>query len=528
MFGDADRSKAVSNVQQRAAASPGDDVGKRALTDVQRAGGGQDSAGVHAAAARGTASPTSPLPHRDQIQKLFGRHDISGIQAHAGPEAQASADDMGAQAYASGDHVVLGKGTDLHTVAHEAAHVVQQRGGVQLKGGVGEAGDTHEQHADRVADAVVAGKSAEGLLDSVAPGGTSAARAPAVQHKLKVGGKVAAQAADLGLPSGKAPSAPVNQLLASPATFYPEVAADFEAPQIHVLEHKKYILGENHGDGTFAARTARWPGVQTMKEGIKGMSADSAPEGKALDAAGQDQAGKDQGKGLPLEDSHAYTMTRMLFQQQMMNKFDDLMLIGSGESLVQDGLAEVAVMIGQYADVGLAWCKQLGERPADGTRGAHFMGVGFDPMTSELFKKVIAPVAQKKKATRSLTKAERAQIQTMLQDSIGHLLALIDTRPMGGGFMGMFQSKQGADPISNRADINHLATPGNTAPHMADAIAAGHPVREAAMISNIKAAPAPLFVQIGDNHVDRVAAGVGAEAVKVKVGVDFDALTRKS
>jgi hypothetical protein len=28
-------------------------------------------------------------------------------------------------------------GADLHTVAHEAAHVVHQREGVQLKGGVG-------------------------------------------------------------------------------------------------------------------------------------------------------------------------------------------------------------------------------------------------------------------------------------------------------------------------------------------------------------------------------------------------------
>ena len=72
---------------------------------------------------------------------------------------------MGAEAYATGDHIVLGRGNDLHTVAHEAAHVVQQRGGVQLKGGVGEAGDAHERHADAVADRVVAGQSAEDLLD---------------------------------------------------------------------------------------------------------------------------------------------------------------------------------------------------------------------------------------------------------------------------------------------------------------------------------------------------------------------------
>jgi hypothetical protein len=42
---------------------------------------------------------------------------------------------------------------------------VQQRGGVQLKGGVGQTGDAYEQHADQVADAVVRGESAEAVLD---------------------------------------------------------------------------------------------------------------------------------------------------------------------------------------------------------------------------------------------------------------------------------------------------------------------------------------------------------------------------
>ena len=67
----------------------------------------------------------------------------------------------------------------LHTAAHEAAHVVQQRGGVQLKGSVGESGDAHEQHANAVADAVVQGKSAEALLDAYASGAGS----PGVQRK---------------------------------------------------------------------------------------------------------------------------------------------------------------------------------------------------------------------------------------------------------------------------------------------------------------------------------------------------------
>lgn len=124
-----------------------------------------DAAAIHASAERGVATASSPLPHAETIQRLFGRHDISAIQAHTGADAAASARAMGAAAYATGNHVVLGNGADLHTTAHEAAHVVQQRRGIQLKARVGEPGDAGERHADAVADQVVRGESAEALLD---------------------------------------------------------------------------------------------------------------------------------------------------------------------------------------------------------------------------------------------------------------------------------------------------------------------------------------------------------------------------
>lgn len=58
--------------------------------------------------------------------------------------------------------------------------MVQQRQGVALPGGIdGGAGDPHEHHADRVADAVVAGRSAEGLLNS---GGGASSAGPVVQR----------------------------------------------------------------------------------------------------------------------------------------------------------------------------------------------------------------------------------------------------------------------------------------------------------------------------------------------------------
>jgi hypothetical protein len=105
------------------------------------------------------------LPHLETVQRAFGSHDVSGVRAFVGGSAASAARDMGAKAYARGSDVAFAQSPDLHTAAHEAAHVVQQRGGVQLKGNVGQSGDKYEAHADAVADRVVQGKSAEDLLN---------------------------------------------------------------------------------------------------------------------------------------------------------------------------------------------------------------------------------------------------------------------------------------------------------------------------------------------------------------------------
>ncbi len=147
---------------------------------VQRKVDGESRGDVTAAAQHGVSGTPEALPHRDHIQSLFGRHDVSGIQAHVGGPAAEASQQIGASAYATGSSVAFREAPDLHTAAHEAAHVVQQREGVQLRGGVGEAGDAYERHADAVADAVVAGKPAGGILDQMAGGGS---HAPAVQRK---------------------------------------------------------------------------------------------------------------------------------------------------------------------------------------------------------------------------------------------------------------------------------------------------------------------------------------------------------
>src|SRR5262249_36995586 len=80
----------------------------------------------------------------------------------------AAAQAIDAVAYTIGDAVAFRSAPRLHTAAHEAAHVVQQRAGVELSHGLGRAGDRYERHANAVADRVVRGQSAEGLRSEVA------------------------------------------------------------------------------------------------------------------------------------------------------------------------------------------------------------------------------------------------------------------------------------------------------------------------------------------------------------------------
>lgn len=145
---------------------------------------GDEAGSVHKAAAEGTSDSGGQLPYLDRIQASFGpQHDVSGVQAHSGVQAKVAAKSMGAEAFAVGEHVAFGGAPSLHTAAHEAAHVVQQRGGVQLKGGVGEVGDQYERNADAVADRVVRG---EGAADLLAPfsGGKGGTGVQMLGHEL--------------------------------------------------------------------------------------------------------------------------------------------------------------------------------------------------------------------------------------------------------------------------------------------------------------------------------------------------------
>jgi hypothetical protein len=136
---------------------------------------------VREVASQGISGPAGPLPHLDIIQRSFGRHDVSGVKAHMDARALAANEALGAVGYTMGDQLAFAAAPDLRTVAHEAAHVVQQRkAGHPLQDGVGKTGDAFERHADAVGDLVTQGRSAEALLHACPTTST-----PGVQRQSK-------------------------------------------------------------------------------------------------------------------------------------------------------------------------------------------------------------------------------------------------------------------------------------------------------------------------------------------------------
>lgn len=85
----------------------------------------------NAAVLRVLASPGRPLaePVRTEMETRLGA-DFRNVRLHDDQAARASAVELGARAYTSGSHVVIGPGgADRHSLAHELTHVLQQREG---------------------------------------------------------------------------------------------------------------------------------------------------------------------------------------------------------------------------------------------------------------------------------------------------------------------------------------------------------------------------------------------------------------
>ncbi|MGZ0235642.1 eCIS core domain-containing protein [Streptomyces sp. CPS1] len=126
-------------------------------------------------------SPGRPLDGgtRAEMEARLGA-DFSDVRIHTGSAARDSAAEIGARAYTSREHVVLGDGCgDKHTLAHELTHVIQQRqgpvagtdDGTGLK--VSDPGDRFEREAEANASRVMSvpvARAAEASVRASEPG----------------------------------------------------------------------------------------------------------------------------------------------------------------------------------------------------------------------------------------------------------------------------------------------------------------------------------------------------------------------
>ncbi|HEX5749532.1 MAG TPA: DUF4157 domain-containing protein [Archangium sp.] len=104
-----------------------------------------------------------PLPPR--VQETLGRSlqvNLGGVRVHTDTRAQSAVKSLSARAVTYGSQIFLGPGersTDLGLMAHEAAHVVQQKGAPTPQRWAPGQGGAHEAEAHRASEAVLRGES---------------------------------------------------------------------------------------------------------------------------------------------------------------------------------------------------------------------------------------------------------------------------------------------------------------------------------------------------------------------------------
>ncbi|WP_405739297.1 DUF4157 domain-containing protein [Streptomyces sp. NBC_01525] len=141
-------------------------------------------------------TPGRPLDEdtRTDMEARLGA-DFSDVRLHTDPAARSSAAEVGARAFTSGNHIVIGDGGgDRHTLAHELTHVIQQRQG-PVAGtdngqglSVSDPGDRFERAAEENAHRVLSGPAAAPTEErATASGPVERAGAP-VQRKTAAKG----------------------------------------------------------------------------------------------------------------------------------------------------------------------------------------------------------------------------------------------------------------------------------------------------------------------------------------------------
>lgn len=140
-------------------------------------------AGLHIDTARGRGKPLDSAT-RAVMEPRLG-HDFGDVRVHDSSEAASAAHALGARALTYGNDIVIaanaGQGaSNLRLLAHELAHVAQQRNASVVEPRLSEPADTAERAAETIADEAVSGA-------KPSSGATLLASVPAVQRQADTG-----------------------------------------------------------------------------------------------------------------------------------------------------------------------------------------------------------------------------------------------------------------------------------------------------------------------------------------------------
>ncbi|MBC3839436.1 DUF4157 domain-containing protein [Streptacidiphilus sp. 4-A2] len=169
-------------------------VGNRAVSALLA---GHDGAPVQRSAVhevlRGSGRPLE-TGVRAEMESRLGA-DFGDVRLHNDAAAQRSAAGIGARAYTSGSHIVVGQGgADRHTLAHELTHVIQQRQGPVAGTATGDGlsmsdpSDSFERAAEANATRAVRAPARRPGRARPARLRRRVARAPAPAHRWRGGG----------------------------------------------------------------------------------------------------------------------------------------------------------------------------------------------------------------------------------------------------------------------------------------------------------------------------------------------------
>jgi hypothetical protein len=138
----------------------------------QAANGGTKLSSVMPIFDEALLSPGQPLEAttRRTMESRMGQ-DFNAVRVHTDARSAAAAAAIDARAYTMNRDIVFGAHeyapqteSGRRLLAHELTHVVQQRSGAHLPGGIGPPNDAHERNADAVANELAQGRSSEELL----------------------------------------------------------------------------------------------------------------------------------------------------------------------------------------------------------------------------------------------------------------------------------------------------------------------------------------------------------------------------